>query len=48
VIVTQVAVIVVLPGATLLARPAALIVDTPGADELHVTEAVRFCVLPSL
>jgi hypothetical protein len=48
VIVTQVALIVVLPGATLLARPAAVIVATPGADEFHRTEAVRFCVLPPL
>jgi hypothetical protein len=39
-------VIVVLPGETLLARPAAVIVATPGADEPQATEAVRFCVLP--
>jgi hypothetical protein len=42
VIVTKVAVIVVLPGDTLLASPAVLIVATPDADELHRTEAVRF------
>jgi hypothetical protein len=46
--VTKVATIVVLPGETLLARPAAVIVATPGADEFHRTEAVRFCVLPPL
>jgi hypothetical protein len=45
---TQVAVIVVMPTETLLARPAALIVATPGADEPHWTEAVRFWVLPPL
>lgn len=44
--VAKVAVITVLPGATALARPAALTVATPGADEFHTTEAVRFCVLP--
>ena len=48
VIVTKVAAIVVLPGETLLASPAALIVATPRADELHRTEAVRFWVLPLL
>jgi hypothetical protein len=48
VIVTQVAVIVVLPGETLLASPAALIVATPGADEAQTTQAVRFWVLPLL
>jgi hypothetical protein len=42
----KVAVITVLPGEMLLARPAALIVATPEADEAQVTKAVRFCVLP--
>jgi hypothetical protein len=46
--VKKVAVIVMLPAATLLARPAALIVATPGADEFQRTEAVRFCLLPFL
>jgi hypothetical protein len=44
----KVAVIVVLPGKTLLASPAALIVATASADELQVTEVVRFWVLPLL
>jgi hypothetical protein len=48
VIVTKVAAIVVLPSETLVASPLALIVVTPGADELHMTEAVRFWVLPLL
>ena len=42
------AAIVVPPGETLVASPAALIVATPGADELHAAVLVRFCVLPSL
>jgi hypothetical protein len=40
--------IVVCPSATALASPAAFIVATPGADELHVAVFVRSCVLPSL
>jgi hypothetical protein len=44
----EAAVIVVLPTIMPLARPAALIVATVGADELHVTDAVKACVLPSL
>ena len=47
-VVARVAMMIVLPAERLLAKPAALIVATPGADELHVTEAVRFCVLPLL
>jgi hypothetical protein len=46
--VTKVAMIVVLPSETLLARPAAVIVATPGTEELQVTEVVRFSVLPFL
>ena len=38
---------VVLPAARPLASPAGLIVATAGAEELHVTEAVRFCVVRS-
>jgi hypothetical protein len=45
-------VIVVVPTEALLASPsllaALLIVATPVADELHVTAAVRSCVLLSL
>jgi hypothetical protein len=47
-VVAKVAMMIVLPAETLLARPAALIVATPGAEELQVTEAVRFSVLPLL
>ena len=39
---------VVLPWATLVARPAALILAVPVVDEVQVTDAVRFCVLPLL
>ncbi len=48
----DVAVIVVVPCATLVARPApvpcATMVATATLDELQVTEAVKFCVLPSV
>jgi hypothetical protein len=44
----EVAVIVALPVATPVARPAAVMVATPVLLELHVTDAVRFCVLLSL
>ena len=44
----KVATIVVLPWETLLANPAALIMATLAEVELHTTEAVRFCMLPSL
>jgi hypothetical protein len=47
-IVPQVAVIVALPDETPLARPAAVIVATPEADEPQTTQAVRFCVPPPL
>ena len=40
--------IVVVPVVTLVARPAALIVATVVADELHMTELVRFRVLLSV
>ena len=46
--VPETAMIVVLPTIKPLARPAALIVATFGADELHAAVLVRFCVLPSL
>src|SRR5208282_4375088 len=46
--VAKVAMMLGLPAATPVARPAAVIVATPGAEELQATEAVRFCVLPSL
>src|SRR5208282_6636110 len=46
--VAKVAMMVGLPAETPVARPAALMVATPGAEELHATEAVRFCVLPLL
>jgi hypothetical protein len=46
--VAKVAMIVGLPAETPLARPAAVIVATPGAEELQATPAVRFCVLPLL
>ena len=39
---------VVLPCPTFVACPLPLIVATPLAEELHVTELVRFCVLPSV
>ncbi len=44
----DVAVIVVLPCATLVASPELLMVATAAVDELHVTVFVRFCVLPSV
>src|ERR1700675_3491394 len=46
--VPEAAVIVVLPTIKPLARPAALIVATGGADELHVTNELKSCVLPSV
>ena len=42
------AVIVVWPGANAVARPLVLIVATDGVEELQLTDAVKFCVLPSL
>src|ERR1022692_4661804 len=44
----EAALIVVLPGATPVANPAALIVPAAGVDDVQVTELVRFCVLESL
>ena len=44
----ELALTVVLPCATVCANPVPLIVATLCADELHVTEPVRFCVLPSV
>jgi hypothetical protein len=43
----KVAVIVVVPGPTLTARPVLLITPTLGAEEFQLTESVMFCVLPS-
>ncbi len=43
----NVAVIVVVPAATGMANPDALIVATPVFDESQLTEAVRFCVVLS-
>jgi len=45
---SSVALIVEEPSPTPVARPAAEIVATPEADELHVAVLVRFCVLLSL
>ena len=39
--------IVVLPCATLVARPELLTVATPVFDEVQVAVFVKFCVLPS-
>ena len=44
----RVAEMVVCPTATPVASPVPLTVATAVVDELHVTEFVRFCVLPSL
>jgi hypothetical protein len=43
-----VAVIVVVPGATLVAYPAAPIVATAGTDDAQVADCVKSCVLPSV
>ena len=40
--------IVLLPAVTPVARPVLAMVATALDDELHVTELVRFCVLPLL
>jgi hypothetical protein len=42
------AVIVLAPSPMLVASPALETVATLVADDVHVTEFVRFCVLPSL
>ena len=44
----EMAVIVVGPGPTLVAKPELEMVATPVDEELQVTVLVRFCVLPSL
>jgi hypothetical protein len=48
VIVPEVAVIIVLPGLTLVASPPLLTVAIVVADEVHVTMLVRVCVVPLL
>lgn len=42
------AVMLLEPKATPVARPAPLTVATAGLEEVHATELVKFCVLPSL
>jgi hypothetical protein len=44
----ELAVMVVVPWATLVASPPLVIVATEVADEAHFTVLLRFCVLPSL
>ena len=44
----EVAVMVALPEAAPVARPPAVTLATPALLELHVADAVRFCVLLSL
>jgi hypothetical protein len=44
----EVAVIVVVPEATLVAYPAAFIVATAGTDDAQAADCVKSCVLPSL
>lgn len=44
----DVAVIVAVPAATLVARPALLTVATEVADDFHVEVLVRTCVVPLL
>jgi hypothetical protein len=46
--VPDVAVIVAVPVAKLVARPALLTVATDAADDVHVDVLVRFCVVPLL
>ena len=48
VILPIVALMLEVPAVTPVAKPPAAIVATLGADELHVTKGVRFCVLPFL
>jgi hypothetical protein len=48
VMVPEVAVIVVVPGVTLVAYPAAPIAATAGTDDAQVAVLVRFCVVPLL
>jgi hypothetical protein len=47
-IVPEVAVMVALPGATLVASPPLLMVAIDFADEVQVAVVVRFCVVPLL
>jgi hypothetical protein len=47
-IVPEVAMMFAVPWLTLVATPIPLTVEIVGADELHATELVRFCVLPSV
>jgi hypothetical protein len=44
----EVALMVAVPAATLLARPLLATVATFMAEEFHDTELVKFCVLPSV
>ena len=44
----NVALIVLLPTATPVAKPPAVMLATPGVADAQVTSAVRFCVLLSL
>jgi hypothetical protein len=44
----EVAVIVVLPGVTLVAYPAAPIVATAETDDAQLADCVKSCVLPSV
>ena len=44
----EAAVIAEVPTPAAVAKPAALIVATPGVAEFHVAVLVRFCVVPSL
>ena len=44
----EVAVIVLLPTPVPVASPIPEMVATPDADELQLTEDVKFCVVPSL
>jgi hypothetical protein len=48
VIVPEVAVIVVVPGVTLVAYPAAPSVAIAGTDAAQVADCVKSCVLPSV
>ncbi len=48
VIAPDLAVMVVVPGASVVANPVALILATVVADEFHSAVLVRFCVLPLL
>jgi hypothetical protein len=47
-VVPKVIVIVAFPAATAVTSPVLLTAIALGLDEIHVPEAVRFCVLPSV